>query len=137
MPELVEQRPFKHLDLYRSVVGENGVSRPVTIREARLDGAVLRTLFRRDHSQGCKLGLPEGALSNYIGKRMTDETWSACMRRLQDWKMIEFIPSYRGDGLYVRLTESGKHYAIQLCCERQRAGKSPDGIEDLAKELEA
>ena len=132
----VEQRQFQHLGLYRSAVGENGVSRPLTIREARLDGAALRTLYRRDHSQGCKLGLPEGALSNYIGKRMTDEVWIACMKRLQEWKMIEFIPSYRGDGLYVRLTEPGKHWAIELCCARQRAGKSPDGIEDLVKEGE-
>jgi hypothetical protein len=134
MQELVEQRPFQHLGLYRSVVGEKGVSRPLTLREARLDAFTLRTLYRRDHSQGCKQGMPEGALSNYIGKRMTDETWTACIKRLQEWKMIEFIPSYRGDGLYVRLTEPGKFWAIELCCARQRSGKSPDGVEDLVEQ---
>jgi hypothetical protein len=131
MPELTEQRPIKHLGIYRSVLGDNGISRSVTIREARLDGAALRTLYRKDRSHGCKEGLPEGALANYIGKKMTDEMWVACLKRLHEWKMIDFIASYHGDVVRVALTPSGYGWAMELCGLRQRAGLPLDGVEEV------
>lgn len=125
-----EPRLINHLGLKRSVVGENGVSRPLTIREARIDGAALRTLYRRDNSQGCRDGVPEGVLASYVKRKISDPDWQACMSRLLDWKMIRIVPAYFGDVRRIALTPGGLYWAGELIGERQRVGKPPDGIEE-------
>jgi hypothetical protein len=130
LAETVERRPIKHLGVFRTIVTPEGVSRDITIAECRLDGGVLRTLWRRDHSQGCREGVPEGVLASYVKHKIADPDWQACMSRLLDWKMIRIIPAYFGDARRIALTESGKGWAAQLCGERQLAGKPVDGIEE-------
>jgi hypothetical protein len=129
--DAVEQRPIRHLGVYRSVVGDKGISRPLTIQEARLDGCLLRTLFRKDHSTDCE-GLPEGLLASYVHEKMTNPAWVACMTRLLDWRMIEIVPAYYGDARRIALTQIGRHWALQLIGERQIEGRPVDGIEELA-----
>ena len=118
MEETVEQQyPVRHLGIFRSV----------TIREARIDGCVLRTLFRKDYRND---GVGEGFLSNHIGKRVNDPTWIASIARLQEWRMIEVLPGYHGDARRLALTEKGKSWAIELIGDLRLAGKSPDLIEE-------
>ena len=125
--EQTVDRLIKHLGIYRSIVGTTGISRPVTLHEARLDGAVIRNGWRRNYSGD---GIPEGRLANFVGKKLTDETWIACIKRLQDWKIIDLVAGYHGDTRRVVLTAEGEYWALQLCGERQLAGMSPDGIEE-------
>ncbi len=118
--DAAEQRPVQFCGLFRS--DEHGV---VRVREAALIGAMLRNGFKKDYGRG----IPEGTLAHYVGKNLTDDAWKVALQRLVNWKWAELHAGYRGGGVRVKLTEMGKYHAVQLCCERQRAGKSPDGIE--------
>lgn len=124
MEETVEQtRPVRFLD-NRYWSDEHGA---VGAREAALLGSLLRTAYRKDHDGR---GVTEGFLANWLHKPKTDEMWKIALQRCVTWKWVELIPAYSGEAVRVVLTSVGKRHAIQLCCERQRAGKPVDVVEE-------
>lgn len=116
MEETVErQQPIRVFGLFRT-----GVS----ARDSAVLGAILRNGWRKDFDGK---GVPEGRLSNFIGKNLDDEVWKRNLERLIDWNLVELVAGYHGDVRRIKVTPEGQYWAIELCGDRQLAGKPVDG----------
>ncbi len=95
-------RPFRHLGLYRSIAGPDGVSRPITWEEAALDVRVLKAIFRH----GQRFGLTHSDLMNRA--RATSVEIRASVVRLVDWKFLELATGRTADSPMIVLTQLGE-----------------------------
>lgn len=100
---------FRHLGQYRQDPTTGAL---VTLADARLDAACLKTLFKKGV-------MGEGKLANHCRWGLKDDVWQRCVRRLLEWRMVEILPAYYGDSRRVALTGEGRVHAQDLCCREQ------------------
>lgn len=82
--------------------------------ESRLEGRILRTLYRKGT-------LPEGLLANYVKDRMNTATWKSCIARLLARNLIHMLSVWNhgsGSARRIALTEDGERWAKVLCSNR-------------------
>jgi hypothetical protein len=89
-----------------------GRYRDVTVEQARIDGLIVKNLFRRG-----KLGL--GILAAKVRCLMDEPRFKESLARLEAWGLVEVVPLYFGGSRQAELTATGKEFGLDITAEAQ------------------